>query len=416
MPRQNTAHSCVIFVAAIVLSGCPLPTDTALEPEKMPTSASPTQVLAQSTLAIETPSPDIVSEPSTEPTSVDAAPNANSAHVSTLAGTDEAGDSDGEGDSAGLSRPGHLKWGGDDIIFFVDTANHRVRKLDLETNEVATVAGNTGGNAEGSKENAKFSRPQGIAVGDDVIFVADTNNHVIRKIDLSKEDTDENFVTTLAGDGTAGFLDGDALDAQFNEPRGLALDEDLNQLYVADTGNHSIRAINLSTFEVSTLAGDAPASDAEEAESGYEDDVATAARFTSPFDVALSPAGDILYVADYGNHRIRKIDVIARLVTTLAGDGEEGFLDGRGKDAQFRGPVAMDTDSAGNVWVADRGNHRIRKINQRGFVTTEVGTGAAGDTDDVVSDASIKVPGGILAMSQLVYFTTDTKIKLVQFP
>lgn len=414
--NQNTCSS-LIIAASVFLAGCPVPTDTTYMPEMPP------EPVAVKSIAQTTPVTDAAtngagegSDAAGEGQATSPSPTPPPAHIKTVAGSEEESDYDGEGADVGFKQPGHIALGGD-ALFIVDTGNHQIRRFSLDTYEVTTVAGSESGSAEGSKVDAKFKSPSGIAVGDNVIYVADTRNHVIRRIDLTKDESDAQYVTTLAGDGTAGYLDGDTLDAQFNEPRGLALDQDINALFVADSLNHNIRRISLSTMTVTTVAGESPASDAVDVsiEPDFQDDVASAARFHTPHDVAVSRAGDLLYVADTGNQRVRTIDLASLAVTTLAGSGAAGLLDGKGKDAQFREPVAISVDRDGNVWVADRENHRIRKVTPRGFVSSEVGTGAAGDTDGIVAEAMINRPSGVYA-NQKVYITTDTMLRLVQFP
>jgi sugar lactone lactonase YvrE len=174
-------------------------------------------------------------------------------------------------------------------------------------------------------------------------------NTLVSSIELHCKITPAGAVTTLAG-STDGFADGVGAAAQFNFPFGVAVDAAGN-VYVADTDNHSIRKITLAG-EVSTLAG-----------SGYPgnaDGPGGFARFGYPLRVAVDAAGN-LYVADTGNNRIRKISP-AGAVTTLAGSNE-GFVDGVGAAAQFSQPNGVAVDAAGNVYVADTNNQRIRKIN-----------------------------------------------------
>jgi sugar lactone lactonase YvrE len=150
----------------------------------------------------------------------------------------------------------------------------------------------------------------------------------------------------------SGYADGPAAEAQFNGPRGVAVDAKGN-VYVADTGNHRIRMIS-PAGQVTTLAGGS--------EPGYKDGKGSEARFNYPADIAADAAGN-LYVADTANHCIRKITPEG-VVTTLAGNGKPGDTDGPLAEAQFRAPEGVAVDSQGNVYVADTGNQRIRKIVQ----------------------------------------------------
>jgi streptogramin lyase len=177
------------------------------------------------------------------------------------------------------------------------------------------------------------------------VYVADTKNYRIRKI------TPTGVVSTLAGSGTPGFADDTGPKARFHTPYGVAIDGKGN-VYVADTFNHRIRKITPAGV-VSTLAGSGTP--------GFADDTGPKARFHTPAGVAVDGAGNV-YVADYINNRIRKITP-AGVVSTLAGSGTKGSADDdTGPKAQFKEPFGVAVDGAGNVYVADYGNNRIRKI------------------------------------------------------
>jgi serine/threonine protein kinase, bacterial len=196
-------------------------------------------------------------------------------------------------------------------------------------------------------------------------------------------------VTVFAGSGTLGGSDGTGVSAEFGDPGGLALDGSGN-LYVADQNNAMIRKIT-SAAAVTTLAGSFD-------NYGYADGTGAQAQFFDPTGVAVDAAGNI-YVADVTNNDIRKITP-AGLVTTLAG-GKEGYADGTGTAAQFFSPSGVAVDGAGNVYVTDTYNQRIRKITPAGVVTTLAGSGATGPGNGGYADgagttqALFNAPSGI---------------------
>ena len=303
--------------------------------------------------------------------------------VTTLAGSSTAGDKNGTGTAAQFDKPHGVAVDSSGNVYVADTDNHRIRKITLK-GVVSTLAGSTAGyNPEDAiGTEAQFSNPFGVAVDSDGnVYVADTDNHRIRKI------TSARVVSTLAGDGTT---------AQFSFPAGVAVDSD-NNVYVADSGNHRIRKIT-STGGISTLAGNGSAGD--------KDATGTEARFRNPYDVAVDSSG-ILYVADYHNHRIRKI-TSEGVVTTLAGNGTAGDKNGAGTAAQFNYPSGVAVDSSGILYVADYSNNRIRKITSEGKVTTLAGNGSAGDKDATGTEARFRNPNGVAVDSSGILYVADS--------
>ena len=189
------------------------------------------------------------------------------------------------------------------------------------------------------------------------------------------------IVSTLAGSGNKAYADGKGMSASFSFPYGVAVDPNGN-VYVADSTNYRIRKIT-QTGSVTTVAGSAW---------GFVDSQGTSASFKTLYGVAVDASGNI-YVADYGNHRIRKITPNG--VYTLAGSVVVGNTDGQGGSASFNCPIGVAVDATGNVFVADYGNHRIRKITPNGNVTTVAGSGNAGYADGQGTSASFSSPTGV---------------------
>jgi hypothetical protein len=303
---------------------------------------------------------------------------------------------------------------------------------DLESRDwVSTVAGNgKPGFSDGAGSGAVFTAPAGVGVDQDgMVYVADTGNNRIRKIGPGKR------VTTVAGSGAAGNADGAGPVAEFNLPRGLAVDFQGN-VYVADFGNGRIRVID-PMGTVTTLAGStglsapwAVAVDglgncfvidgnrvvsilggsvtviAGTAAGGNADGPGPTARFNHPAGIAADATGN-LYVADMGNNTIREISTSGN-VSTFAGAGNAGYLDGPLLTALFNGPSGVAVDAEGSIWVTETGNNDVRKITNGGYVLGVVGYGAGGYDDGPALTARFLQPSAIALDSHGNAFIADT--------
>jgi serine/threonine protein kinase len=241
---------------------------------------------------------------------------------------------------------------------------------------VSILAGQPGapGSADGAASDARFKSPGGIAVDTSGnIYVADTGNNTIRKIARGGQ------VSTLAGlAGKPGREDGSGSAARFLAPLGIAADHAGN-IYVAEFASDLIRKITPGG-EVSTLAGSA-------GNPGSADGAGDNAHFRNPWSVAVDSTGDV-YVADKSNFTVRQITPTGRVSTFAGFPGIPGDADGPGSYARFRDPHGVAVDSAGNIYVADTGNNAIRMINSFGMVKTLAGmAGRAGDADGIGNNA-----------------------------
>ncbi|WP_082994891.1 NHL domain-containing protein [Aquimarina megaterium] len=289
--------------------------------------------------------------------------------VSTIAGSTQ-GYTDGAGTVAQFNNPTGITVDADGNLYVVDIQNHKIRKITAQ-GVVSTLAGNTRGNADGTGSMAQFNFPTGIAIDTEGnLYVADTWNHAIRKI------TPQGIVSTIAG-SAPGFADGTGTMAQFNFPHGLVTDT-LGNIFVADSGNDKIRKITPQGV-VSTIAGNT---------TGYADGTGGMAQFNFPTGIAIDK-NDTLYIVERGNNKVRKITPQG-VVSTFAGN-TSGFADGNGTAAQFNSPTGIIVDTAGVIYVADNGNDKIRKITPQGVVTTLVGS-TSGFADGTAVSAQFNSP------------------------
>ncbi|PWU16780.1 MAG: hypothetical protein C5B50_12815 [Verrucomicrobia bacterium] len=323
--------------------------------------------------------------------------------VGTLAGSPSIGSADDAGSAARFFSPAGVAADVSGNIYVADSANGTVRKSN-SSGDFTTLAGVPGafGTNNGSGPSAQFFGLQGAAADSSGnVYIADTANHTIRKI------TPAGAVTTLAGAaGTNGTSDGTGQNARFNAPQALALDVSGN-LFVADTGNHTIRKVTQAGV-VTTVAG-LPGLYGD-LDSGSAGSGTNRARFRSPSGISVDSSGN-LYVADSRNHSIRKV-TSSGVVSTLAGlPGVWGSADGTNNGARFFNPIGIHWDGVTNLYVADSGNHTIRRLSSSGtnwVVTTVAGlAGSSGSTGGVGSAAQFSFPAGLAALNATTFYVAD---------
>lgn len=236
-------------------------------------------------------------------------------------------------------------------LFITNFSANTILKTTINGGSVSIFAGNgSSGNSDGLGTNASFNSPGGIAIdASDNLYVADQQGNLIRKISPAGS------VTTFAGSGNGGSLNGPNLISGFSNPDGLVVDK-VGNLFVADTKNNLIRKI--SAGSVTTFAGNGTA--------GSQDGVGTSASFNYPTSITID-ASDNLYVADYKSNLIRRITP-SGVVSTVAGSGSAGRANGIGTAASFNAPLGLTIDGSGNLFITDAGNYLIRKINITGYV------------------------------------------------
>lgn len=295
--------------------------------------------------------------------------------VATLAGSGTAGSANGIRVAASFNAPTSVCFDyiTNDIIV-ADRTGHKIRRIS-PSGVVSTLAGSgSPGSADGTGTAASFNFPTGVCVDlSGNVYVADFGNNKIRHI------TPAGVVTTYAGTGAFGSAGGLGNVATFANPTGICTDY-ANTFYVVDYGGNNIRKISggvVSVFAGSTLGSP-----------GATDATGTSARFNDPWGICIDQAG-ALYVADGLNNKIRKINTTTGAVTTLAGSGATGSANGTGTAATFNFPTGVCADNSGNIYVAD--DNKIRVISSASVVTTYAGTGVAGFVEGPAASAQFNV-------------------------
>lgn len=274
--------------------------------------------------------------------------------VTTLAGSGTYGNSNGTGTDASFDLPSDVAVDADGIVYVADFSNNMIRKITTD-GVVTTFAGSgSPGRTDKKGTEAKFYGPTGVAVdADGNVYVTDQKSNAIRKI------TPDGQVTTLAG-GAYGYENGAGADAKFFDPYGIAVDLSGNVL-VADQSNNVIRSVNATTGVVATIAGSGV--------QGSDDKKGTAATFKLPSDMEVDNNGYI-YVADFNNELIRKISPTGD-VTTVAGlVYQKGSVNGSSDVASFDSPIGIALNAEGTIiYIADYYNNMIRKIELNAVAT-----------------------------------------------
>ncbi|GEM_PF-645252 len=291
-----------------------------------------------------------------------------------------------------------IVWEPGGTIYATDAIGNHVYKVRPD-NVIELIAGGASGTLRnGALREATLDSPHDLVIDElsGNIFFTERGNHVIRKI------SPDGQVSTFAGSGTMGFADGSPEEASFNFPAGIVINS-AGYLFVADIVNNRIRMIN-PNGNVSTFAGSG--------EAAYADGTGEGASFNGPRGLEMDADGN-LYVSDMFNARIRKVTPDG-VVTTLAGSGVWNFQDGTGTEAAFVQPMGLSMGPDGDLYVADQGNNRIRKITSGGVVTTVAGSGSFGSEDGAAGSASFANPENVLADDQgNIYVAERSRIRLI---
>ena len=307
--------------------------------------------------------------------------------ITTISGTSGSSNFSGDGGTATnaqLNNAEYIAFDSNGNSYISDTSNQRIRKIDSDGN-ISTIAGRWAYYAD----NVPFTDietyiPRNMWIDkNDNLFIAEQNYCRILKVNTS------GVVTTVAGNGSCGFAGdgGLATNAELNGPRGV-IGDNAGNIFIADRGNHRIRKVDIYG-NISTVAGTG--------DSGYTGDggAATSAQLNGPYNFAFFNTD--LYIADLGNHVIRKLDFDDGTISTVAGTGEDGYSGdgGAATSAKFSNPTAIAFDSKGIMYIADYSNHIIRKVDTDGNISTFAGTGTGGYSGDDGEASSAKIDNPI---------------------
>src|SRR6516162_8311743 len=298
--------------------------------------------------------------------------------ISTAVGTGQrgfAGDG-GPADRAVLNGPFNVGFDAEGNLYFSDTFNHRIRRVDARTGIITTCAGSGGYSGDsGPAIRAHLNEPYGIAVDRMAnVYIADRHNHCVRRVDSAS-----GVITTVAGTGAAGFSGdgGPASRAGMAEPNGLALDPPQRRLFIADVADHRVRVVDLAAGTISTFAGTG------RAQHSGDGGPAVAAGVFGARAVKLAADGTV-YILERQGSTLRAIDPSTGVISIVAGTGARGYAGdgGLARDAVFDAPKEFALDPGGDILIVDTENHAIRCIHAaNGIVETIAGGRKGGEGD-----------------------------------
>jgi len=332
---------------------------------------------------------------------------AHAATVTTLIGTGASGYSDTQ-----VNNPYGMAIGPDGGLYFCDLDNQRIRRLDLKTRRMTTIAGNgqRGYAGDGGPAvDASLNMPHEVrfdSKGD--MYVAERDNHVIRKIDMKSH-----VISTVAGSGAPGFSGdgGPGPKAQLRQPHSIFFDRD-GTLLICDIGNHRIRRLHIDTGVIETYAGTG------ETTATPEGAPVRGTPLKGPRTLALASNGD-LYVALREGNAIFRIDAKSQTLHRVAGTGEQGYTGDGGPalSAKLGGPKGLVLGSDGALYLADTENHAIRRIDLKtGMIATVLGTGARGDGPETTPLAcKLSRPHGLLSANGVLYVSDSESHRIREF-
>ena len=326
--------------------------------------------------------------------------------ISTYAGTGTAGYTGdlGAATAARIAHPEGITVAANGDVYYADPDNNVIRKVTAATGIITTVAGSGGNGSSGDGGLAilaKFKNAEGVfVVANGDLYLADTGNHEIRKVTAAT-----GLVTLVVGSTSPGYSGdgGAATAARLRLPAAIVVAAN-GDMYIADTGNDTVRKVTAATGIATTYAGTGT--------TGYTGDggAATSARLSGPQGLVLAGNGD-LYIADTGNNVIRRVTAATGVITTFAGTGTAGFLGDGGvaTSARLNAPESVSISASGELYIADAGNNRIRRVSTGGTITTVAGTGTAGSAGDggLPTAAQLNSPHGIAVSTSGTYYISD---------